>query len=196
MQPPGNAWKIACLLCAVWFGCQSRSDAPPVSPPSFSPVHLQTDAEKLLLVEQVPFGITYKDTKQLFPALREIHPEGHASQLGEQGLYEASMDMSIFGQQGRLEFNYDKDGLYSYYFWLTELNERKANVLNAELRAFYTKRFGKPRPLEQLPVKTVYWFQEAYRVLIQQFPRNDKTVLQWGFERRKSPMPSNPRGTG
>lgn len=160
----------------IVFGCQRDVESPPSQI-----LELTTDEQRFLLVEHLPFGLSYKEVKERLPALREIHPDGHSEQQGRQGLFEASAPMSAFGRDASLECNFGKEGLFSYYFWLTDLTPAEATTYQSALRTFYVRRYG---PSRRQPGGAEYWFQPSYRVILRRFSFGTGDVLQWGYEQR------------
>lgn len=169
----------------VVVGCAGQKRDAERSAPAVPTLELDSDERRFLLVERVPFGLTYKDVKERLPSLNEIHPDGHSEQQGEQGLFEASMPTTAFGRDASLEFNFGKDGLYSYYLWLVDLTDADATTYQTALRAFYAKRYGRSRRQPGGETDADYWFQPGYRVVLRRFVFGTGIVLQWGYEQRQ-----------
>jgi len=175
---------IVGVLLWVLVGCTpSKREA---EPSQAAPLELSTDEQRFLLIEHIPFGLTYKEVKERLPSLREIHPDGHSPEQGEEGLFEASAPTTAFGREASLEFNFGKKGLYSYYFWLTDLTAADAATYQTALRAFYSKRYGRPHRQPGEQVDADYWFQPGYRVVLRRFAFGTGVVLQWGYEERSA----------
>jgi hypothetical protein len=122
--------------------------------------------------------------KERLPSLNEIHPDGHSEEQGEQGLFEASTPTTAFGREASLEFNFGKEGLYSYYLWLTNLAPADATTYQTALRAFYVKRYGRSHRQVGDQTDADYWFERGYRVVLRRFAFGPGIVLQWGYEQR------------
>ncbi|MBM3215632.1 hypothetical protein FJZ36_12040 [Candidatus Poribacteria bacterium] len=168
----------AMMACAVLAGCRP-SEAP--QSPVVAEIALATDDDLLRIVDRLPFGLSYRDVKLRLPAMGEIHPDGHSEQSIAQSLFEASMPVRLLRQDASLELNFGSGGLYSYYYWVTELDLTPADNLVSAVEAYYTELYGKPRHLDgNQPI----WILDTSRLIIRQFEWNGTQVVQFGFEQR------------
>ncbi len=114
-------------------------------PPLTEPIDQErmSDEDWLLLPGRVPSGITYEETKRLFPNLGEQTTEGAGSMAPKYELYEAYLQITIFDVPAKIEFNFSKNSLYGYGFRIWDIDSVTAEPLYAHLKDFYSKRYGK-----------------------------------------------------
>jgi hypothetical protein len=151
-----------------------------------SPVDLDTDEEKLLLINSVPLGIGYEDVKSRIPETGEMSIEAYSEYMHRQGLARASVDMRVLDRDAKLEFNFENNNLYSYYYRVEGLDEGAASGLYGRLQAFYSERLGKPREEQQADGDTrsrsSYWSAEKYHVVMTDTALPGGRILSWGFQ--------------
>ena len=116
-------------------------------PPLTEPIDQErmSDEDWLLLPGRVPSGITYEETKELFPNLGELMTEGGGCLDPVPGLFEAHLSITIFDRAAKIEFNFSKNSLYGYGFRIWDIDSVTAEPLYAHLKDFYSKRYGKYR---------------------------------------------------
>jgi hypothetical protein len=151
-----------------------------------SPVDVDTDEEKLLLINSVPLGIGYEDVKSRIPETGEMSIEAYSEYMHRQGLARASTDMRVLDRDAKLEFNFENNNLYSYYYRIDGLDEGAASSLYGRLQAFYSERLGKPREEQQAGgdarSRSSYWSAEKYHVVMTDSAQPGGHILSWGFQ--------------
>ncbi|MBU1319080.1 MAG: hypothetical protein KKG33_06035 [candidate division Zixibacteria bacterium] len=107
-----------------------------------------TDEDWLLMHNSVKRGITYEETKKLFPNIGDLTTEGAGAVLSPgQGLYEAHLSITIFDHPARIEFNYRRDdksetSLYTYYWQIMHVDSVTAERLYSRIKEFYSSLYG------------------------------------------------------
>lgn len=96
----------------------------------------------LLLGNNLPFGLTYQEVKEQFPEIGPARAEGGLQDLGDIGLTEAVLKLELLGHRAELEFNFNHDQLYSYYFFILCEDAGVAEKLYQYLQDFYGGRLG------------------------------------------------------
>jgi len=151
-----------------------------------NPVDIETDEDKLLLVHLVPLGIAYEDVKSRIPETGEMSIEAYSEYMQRQGLARASTDMRVLDRDAKLEFNFENNNLYSYYYRVEGLDDKAASELFDRLQAFYSGRFGKPREEHQAEgatrARSNYWSAQKFHVVMTDSAQPAGHVLSWGFQ--------------
>lgn len=150
-----------------------------------NPVDIETDEDKLMLIRLVPLGIAYEDVKSRIPETGEMSIEGYSEYMQRQGLTRASTDMRVLDRDAKLDFNFENNNLYSYYYRVDGLDERAASELFEQLQAFYSERFGKPREgqrAEGARARSSYWSAEKFHVVMTDSAQPGGHALSWGFQ--------------
>ena len=128
------------------------------------------DRDLLLLGKKLPFGLGYQDVKSRFPNLGPLEAEGGLQSLADAGLMEAVLQTEILGHQAKLEFNFQQERLYSYYFFTTHTDEDAATELYEYLQDFYRERHGLFAEEEQhegeIYIVTSYWQTGAHKLAL------------------------------
>ncbi len=135
-----------------------------------SKLRLELDEDWLMLVDQVPFGITHDELDELFPTL-----DGLETSLFLQGL------------EAALAFNFKGDRLFSYYFTVQEFGETSSQELYDWLAKFYTERFGDPTS-ERVgdnghTATTSRWRTDDFTVTLTRDFEHDSHKVSWGFQK-------------
>ena len=71
-----------------------------------------------------------------------MQAEGGLHSLGEKGLKEAVLITEVLGHTAELEFNFELDQLYSFYYSITLEDEAEAGELYTYLQNFYAAALG------------------------------------------------------
>lgn len=141
---------------------------------------------RLLLIQDVPLGLTHAELRQRFPALGPLVPEGPDEVAAGQGLAEAALPTRVLGQAARLEFNFQRDSLYSYYYTLGELGCDRALGLYRRLRRFYDERLDRGREeIQREPgyeSRSAYWTPADWSVVATLGLEGEACRLAWGFQ--------------
>lgn len=163
---------------------QNRPDAADAA--ESNPVDIETDEDKLMLIRLVPLGIAYEDVKSRIPETGEMSIEGYSEYMQRQGLTRASADMRVLDRDAKLEFNFENNNLYSYYYRVEGLDERASSELFGVLQAFYSERFGKPREEHRAEgaarARSSYWSAEKFHVVMTDSAQPGGHSLSWGFQ--------------
>ncbi len=144
------------------------------------------EEELLLLGDDLSFGLTYQDVKEQFPGMGPLHPEGDLESLGESGLREAVVEIEVLGHRAELEFNFDQNMLYSFYFVISTEDEDTAGELYKYLQDFYTERLGAFEEEEQeeggFSSVSSYWQTELFQLSLgRQKNWDGKHFIGWGW---------------
>jgi hypothetical protein len=125
------------------------------------------------------------------PTLGELTPEGKSEFLSRKyGLFEASTNVNILNRKGILEFNFEYDKLYSYYYILKDLDSVEAGELYANLRECYTFHFGQyDESVASDPAgfraESSFWVLDEFRVGLTNNIYASGCVLSWGYQIRR-----------
>ena len=146
-----------------------------------------SDNGKMLLGDTLPFGLTYQEVKTQFPELGPLQAEGGLQSLGERGLKEAVLRTEVLGHIAELEFNFELDQLYSFYYSITLENEGEAVELYTYLQNFYAADLGPFSTEEQeeggISSETRYWQNEAFQLgLTHQVNVDGLHFVRWGWD--------------
>ncbi|HYP30087.1 MAG TPA: hypothetical protein VE262_25505 [Blastocatellia bacterium] len=151
-----------------------------------NPVDIDSDEEKLLLIDLVPLGIGYEDVKSRIPETGEMNIEAYSEYMQRQGLARASTELRVLDRDAKLDFNFENNNLYSYYYRIEGLDEAAASELYSRLQAFYSGRFGKPREELQAEggarARSSYWSADKYHVAMTDSLHPGGHTLSWGFQ--------------
>lgn len=149
-------------------------------------VDKMTDEEKLLIYKIIPKRISYQETKAIFPGMGELKTEGDGTMEPKYGLYESNLSLSVLGRQARLEFNYENDSLYAYYFFISNVDSLAAEQIYIELRNFYELRFGayaEERETRQYIYESCFWESDTLNFGISKsIYTKDNAIIGWGFQ--------------
>ena len=96
----------------------------------------------MLMIEEIPLGVTYSDVARRISGLGELKPElgGIAEELEE-----ARAELTVMGRDAIAEFNFRNDTLYSYYFHVDAASCTDADSLYSDIIEFYRDAFGQPQ---------------------------------------------------
>lgn len=144
------------------------------------------DTDLLLLGNKLPFGSDYSVVRSHFPELGPYGAEGGLQSLAEAGLMEAVLQTEILGHQAKLEFNFQLDRLYSYYFFTTHADEDTATELYEYLQDFYIERYGPFAEEEQqegeIYIVSSHWQTGAHKLaLTYQKNWDGRYFVNWGW---------------
>ncbi len=145
------------------------------------------DDGKLLLGDILPFGLSYGEVKAQFPEVGPLQAEGGLQGLGERGLMEAVLKTEVLGHTAELEFNFEHDKLYSFYYFVILGDEAEAGELYTYLQKFYTADLGAYFTEEQeegsIYSETSYWQNEAFQLgLTHQVNADGLHFVSWGWD--------------
>lgn len=144
------------------------------------------DEEKLLLIKYVPLGISYEEVKRKFSEVSDLRGEGGGEDLAGRGLQEAFVPISILNRKANIEFNFEYNKLYSYYFWLEKLDCQTARKVYQELQKFYSDHYGKYQEEEESELgysnKSSYWNHVDFNFGITNNIYPDGCVVAWGYQ--------------
>jgi len=101
-----------------------------------------SDNEKLMLIKELPFVVTYEEVKQKSPDVGPNKPEGHPEVEINEGLTEATVPTNVLGYKAELEFNFEDNKLYRYGFSVEFNDKTGAENLYTKLQEFYTREYG------------------------------------------------------
>lgn len=115
-----------------------------LQPPLGSPIvpDSMSDEDWLLLADKIPTGISYQEVRRLVPMVGDLMSEGARPYSPDNRLTEAFADIMIFGLNTRMEFNFCRDSLYTYYYWIRRIDSTTAEETYGRLKSFYSKSFG------------------------------------------------------
>lgn len=141
---------------------------------------------RLLLIQEVPLGLSYSEARERLPGLGPLVPEGPEEVAAEEALGEAALSTRVLGQPARLEFNFQGDSLYSYYYVLGELGCDRALGLYRRLRRFYDERLDRGREeIQREPgyeSRSAYWTPDDWSVVATLGLEGEVCRLAWGFQ--------------
>lgn len=145
-----------------------------------------SDEDKLFLIKFVPKRITYEETKAILPQLGDLKIEGSGNVYPPPGLYEAFMDLELMGRTAVVEFNYQHDSLYAYYFYFWNIDSVTAERIYIQLQEFYTSHLGKY--VEETESWEHYsqnssWVSDTISVHVgKTIYTRDRAYIGWGFQ--------------
>lgn len=150
-----------------------------------APVEGLSNDQKLMLIEEVPLGLTYDQVQQRFPDLGAQQSEGSGATAH---LTEAHLQTDVMDREALIEFNFENDRLYSYYYRIDSLDCAEGDSLYAELRDFYAGYYGDLREEEEdeggYSARSSYWRmdegQQGGAVTLSR--QADECRLGWGFQ--------------
>jgi hypothetical protein len=138
------------------------------------------------LINSIPLGIGYEDVKSGIPETGEMSIEAYSEYMQRQGLTRASTDIRVLDRDAKLEFNFENNNLYSYYYRIEGLDPNAASDLYARLQGFYSQRFGMPREEQQdegaTRARSSYWSVDKYHVVMTDSAQPGGRILSWGFQ--------------
>lgn len=141
---------------------------------------------RLLLIQEIPLGITHAELRERLPAVGMLLPEGPADVESEEALGEATLPTRVLGYDARLEFNFRRDTLYSYYYWLDDLGCDRALGMYRRLRRFYDERLGSSREeIQREPgyeSRSAFWTPADWSVVATLGLEGEVCRLAWGFQ--------------
>ncbi len=144
-----------------------------------------TNDQKLMLIEEVPLGLTYEQVQQRFPDVGPQTPEGTGATAH---LTEANLETEVMDRDAMIEFNFEHDRLYSYYYHIDELGCTEAEELYGELQDFYSGYYGEMRTEDEdeggYRARSSFWrmhdAQSGIAVTLSE--QADECRLGWGFQ--------------
>lgn len=160
-----------------WKGIQSTREHKESSP---------SDEKQLLLIDHVPFGLSYEDVQEQFPDIGPVWTEGGLK--NRNGLTEAFAATEVLDHVAEINFNFQNDRLYSYYFMVGPVNEDASGSLFEKLKKFYTERFG--GCTEERQTENGYtaissrWKTKGFELGASHIKQaNEEYFVSWGFQR-------------
>ena len=144
------------------------------------------DRDLLLLGNKLPFGSDYSVVRSHFPELGPYEAEGGLQSLVEAGLMEAVLQTEILGHQAKLEFGFQQERLYGYYFFTTHEDEDTATELYEYLQDFYRERYGPFAEEEQqegeIYIVSSHWQTGVHKLGLTYLRNWDGTYfVNWGW---------------
>lgn len=145
-----------------------------------------TDEQKLMLVEEIPLGSTYEEVRQQYPSVGPEEPEGQGATAH---LSQAHLPVEVMDRDALIEFNFDEQELYSFYYRIDSVDCNEGEELYRELQSFYTDYYGDARqeeePEDGYVATSSYWrMGEAQGGVALTLGRQDGICrLGWGFQR-------------
>jgi len=149
---------------------------------------LASDDAKLLLINYVPLGVTYEKVKAALP--RRVNSRGKKWVIQEIWTFRG-IDKCQYSEQKRiLEFNFEYDKLYSYYFFLKDLDSVEAGELYANLLEFYASHFGQyDESVASDPAgfraESSFWTLDEFSVALTNNIYASSCILSWGYQIRR-----------
>lgn len=194
-----RATLVALLFAA--FGCEAQPEATPemdeVAPPDRTSPDGQgvqdapppdlTEEQKLMLIQEVPLGVDYAYVEDRF---QTVGPEEREALGAGDQLSQAFLPVSILNEEGTLEFNFDDDALYSYYYRLDSLACDVGEQRYDELNSFYSDYFGDAREEEEQAndyrSRSSFWRmgEQEGAVAMTLGEQSDVCRLSWGFQQQ------------
>jgi len=110
-----------------------------------SPIDVDTMTTEawLNIFSLIPPGISYETTRRIFPTIGEHKGEaGYPLNPGAR-LSEVNLDVRVFEHDAVLQFNYEHDRLYNYYFKMLGSDSAAAERVFDSLTSFYSAKHGK-----------------------------------------------------
>ena len=187
-----NLNVILATIAVLIAGCRGTdernrstlTDPTPDAAPALVLDDLTTD-QQLLMIEHLPLGVSYAHVQARF---RDVGPEQPEGMGTIEHLTEAFLNTQIWDRDVVLEFNFENDSLYSYYYHLEELDCEEADSIYAHLQEFYADAFGsydeedgRDPPYRS---RSSFWVMQdpAGGLAISQSYRTDDCRLGWGFQ--------------
>ena len=138
---------IAAFIAACGGGqpdADESRDAAPIDSAHVDTSRHETrdDRVRMMMIEDVPLGLTYDEVRNRVEGLGEPEPEldGIAPELTE-----VRAATRILGHDAALEFNFRRDTLYSYYFHVDAASCGEAEALYEEIVDIYSSAWGQAR---------------------------------------------------
>ncbi|MFZ1948310.1 MAG: hypothetical protein WAW06_12240 [bacterium] len=145
-----------------------------------------SDQEKLLLIQRVPLGVTYSRVHEIIADLGPQRPEAPVGTPGMADLTDASVSVQVLGHSTQLEFNFQRDTLYSYYYGPLEVGAAVGDSLFQYLCSFYSSQYGPPiaEDAEDTPYfeKSRQWPRIGYVADVGNSIADTVRILGWGFQ--------------
>lgn len=145
----------------------------------------QAEQDALILFKVVRLGATYSEVHKHVPGLGELTPEGGSEFLASQGLTEAAASTKLFDTATALEFNFEKGHLYSYSFFLRDLEGDTAGRLYHRIKEFYSSSFGHGAEEEDKGdrlLRSIVWTTSDLEAVVTLIAANETCTLSWGFQ--------------
>jgi hypothetical protein len=154
--------------------------------PQVSLLASMSDQEKLLLIQRVPLGVTYSGVREIISDLGPQRPEAPGGPPEMADLTDASVTVQVLGHSTRLEFNFQKNKLYSYSYGSLEVSAAAGDSLFEYLCSFYSSQFGTPvaEDAQDSPyfVKDRRWPRIGYEAGVTMSIADTMRILGWGFQ--------------
>ncbi len=147
-----------------------------------------SDNEKLMLIKELAFGVTYQEVKQKFPDVGPNKPEGHPEIDAKESLTEATVPTNVLGYMAELEFNFEDNKLYGYGFSVEFNDKTGAENLYIKLQEFYRQEFGaymveKQAEGDNLTISS-FWYKSDFELCLVHHKNWDgRHFVNWGFQR-------------
>ncbi len=106
--------------------------------------------EIVTIIKKLPIGSSFEDVKLLYPNLSDLQGQGGYLTPDKTDLTEAHVHTELMGLPAEIEFNFQKDNLYSYFFNFNRLDKKTADKLFADLTETF-QIYGKPQPQTMEP---------------------------------------------
>ena len=146
----------------------------------------QAERDALTLYNVISLEATYGEVHERVHGLGELTPEGGSALQAALGLFEATASTELFDTETSMEFNFKNGRLYSYFFFLRELDLNTAGRLYHRIKEFYTSVFHHGAEEEEQNgdrlTKSVYWIAPDQEVVLTINTTNGASVLSWGFQ--------------
>lgn len=144
----------------------------------------RSEEERLLLVDEVPLGLSYQEVRARLPALGPLRSEVPGA--GPDRLTEADLSTRVLDRTARLEFNFRRDTLYSFYFMVSEVGCPDARSLYERFQEFYAARYGAPQE-EVLrepgyEARSSFWRADDFEVVGTLGVQAETCRVGWGFQ--------------
>jgi hypothetical protein len=130
---------------------------------------LDLDEDWLLIIRQLPLGVARGDLDRMLI--------GHGAR-GEDG----ELEVSLYGYDATLEFEFEDGALASYRFFVRDLDETTATELFDWLRKFYSSAFEALESEDAGP-GSVRWKGEKFTIVLDRAVESGAQSVVWGFER-------------
>lgn len=127
-----------------------------LAPKDLKPIMLTTLDDRMLLHRQVPIGVTYDALKQALPQLGMNKADAGG------GLTEAFLSIEVLGRKAEVEFNFNNNVLYNFYYHFELDDAEQAGTAYKELQGYYSRHYGafkeeKVRESEHYAVESSHW---------------------------------------
>ena len=177
------------LSAFLFFAC-SNSTEPEEQPDLEDQLEhiVNTDEEKLLLIDHIPLDLTYYQVKEILPDLSEPIVESEYFSILER----ATINTNLFSHDCNLEFNFSNDTLYAYWYNIDNLSNGVADSLYTYLQSFYGEIYGDYfEEISHDPGASgypifwgSYWDSDEYEVVIGNNIYANYCLLAFGFQER------------